>query len=294
MFSRALGVPVVLAAAVGVPYVANNGTADLEKYWSGNASATATETQQAQQSPVAMPQFKQLPEHFTASPQGSKKSPIYKTVTPLEGNRSMSLVDIFRFDVNKEWVYQHWARKSTALAELGLYGIRVPLVSGTKLHDLAGSLTYYFDNAGRVERISFRGNTGDTTQLVMLMNKRYGLQPQATAIAGEQLYQVKNGTAIYSELRTRPAAVLWANSPHDSFSVELELQNPAVQKPLPSKELPMPEAQKQAPTEQKANSTDKQGKDPKGENEDSWDNYFPRSRVPKNQVENLDKHYRYW
>ncbi|OHB79304.1 MAG: hypothetical protein A2W31_15780 [Planctomycetes bacterium RBG_16_64_10] len=148
------------------------------------------------------------------------------TDVPLEGIPVYDLADVLRMDVTTGWVYSRWSRKSTALADVDLFGVRVPLMTGTKVDDLAGSLTYYFNTAGRVQRISFRGRTGDTRKLVNLLIARYGFRQQLPQVAGEQLYQVRwNGKPI-SELRIRPAAVLWASTPHASFQVELELERP--------------------------------------------------------------------
>ena len=129
-------------------------------------------------------------------------------------------------DVSKEWVYARWARKSTGLADPTLFGVRVPLVTGTRTTDLAGSLSYYFDQHGLVQHISFRGHTGDTNQIVGLLLNRYGLRRQLTQRPGEQLYQLKHEGRVQGELRTRPASVLWSTSPHTSFVVELELARP--------------------------------------------------------------------
>jgi hypothetical protein len=148
------------------------------------------------------------------------------TSIPLGGVPVYQLEDVLRMDVSTAWVYSRWARKSTALTNLDLFGVRVPLMTGTKLDDLAGSLTYYFNSAGQVQRLSFHGRTGDTRKLVTLVISKYGFRMQPPHVAGEQLYQVKwNGKAI-SELRIRTAPVLWATTPHASFQVDLELERP--------------------------------------------------------------------
>jgi hypothetical protein len=212
---------------------------------------------------------------------------------------ALSLQEVFNLNVTKEWVYQRWPRKSTALSELGLFGIRVPLVTGTQVHDLAGSLTYFFDKVGRVQRISFHGTTGDTSPLVMLVAQGFGLRPQSTAVAGEQLYQVRRQDQIFSELRTRPAPILWASSPHESFAVDLELQGPSATGPLPSRLPPLPVVQAQqqeaaaqaAAAEAEARQAAAAEKAP---SKDSWKAFFPRSRVPKQQVHGLQRSSELW
>lgn len=296
MFSRALRIPLLMAAAVGVPYVATNGPelGDLLDFSSANQAGSdpgGTAAGAHSQQPI--------------SPTQGPGSVLYPVETPLEGVKDVSLDEIFRLDVSKEWVYRRWSRKSTALSELGLYGIRVALVTGTELHDLAGSLTYFFGQDGRVQRISFRGRTGDTTQLVKLAVGRFGLQQQASAIVGEQLFQIRRGDQVFSELRTRPTSVLWASSPHDSFLVNFELQRGDATTPLRSQlELLGPAAAKAAAAEQvnaaaqqnspdQAASVEEKVADVKSGGQ-TWKAFFPRSRVPREQVESLDQRERLW
>jgi len=288
MFSRVLGIPLLLGAAVGVPYVATNGP-DLEGLWSGAA-------QQLGQSGDASGQQAVIP---TGSPaQGADNSQASNFAEQRVAN--VTLREALRFDISKEWVYQRWARKSTALSKLGLYGIRVALVTGTELHDVAGSLTYLFGPDGRLQQISFRGRTGDTTQLVNLAARQYGLQPQPTAIAGEQLFQVRQGEHVYSELRTRPSSVLRTSSLHDSFMVNLELQHPDVTTPLPAVFLPLPEVKQptaEVAAQEEAKILAEAGKQAAADEssaEDSWKAFFPRSRVTSEQVESLDQRGRLW
>jgi hypothetical protein len=162
----------------------------------------------------------------------SPGSQMFASPAPLEGTPRLSLEQVLRFDLTKEWVYRNWARKSTGLADAELFGIRVPLVTGTGVADLAGSLTYYFDAQGQVQHIAFRGRTGDTTRLVAFVTNNYKFQ-RAAAPAGEQLYQVATKSGIQSELRTRPESVLWTTAPHGSFAVALELARPGSTRVLP-------------------------------------------------------------
>lgn len=282
MFSRILGIPVLLGAAVAVPYLATNGPEGLKQWWNSVGAASSE----------SGPDWPELParDRLDPAPRGPGHE-IYPVSTPLEGNPSVSLDEVFRFDVSKEWVYERWARKSTALAELGLYGVRIPLVTGTQIYDLAGSLTYFFDQSGKVQRISFKGNTGDTTKVVALA-QQYGLQPQATAIVGEQLFQIKRGNDVFSELHTRPSSVLWSSSPHDSFAVELDLQRPEATTPLPSKAPPLPEVKNPPATAKSEGEQNAEG-EKKGFRE-SMKAFFPRSRVPSEQVESLEKRDRMW
>jgi hypothetical protein len=290
MIPRSLAVPTLLVASVAVPYVATNAPEWSRKFREGGAPAPAAPAAAA--GIEAAPPAATAPNPaLTATPQGPGSN-LFPTQTPLEGAPSYSLAEVFRFDVTKEWVYQRWARKSTALSQLDLFGVRVPLVTGAKLHDLAGSLTYYFTPDGRLQRISFRGRTGDTSQLFGLLARQHGFMAYPSTVAGEQLLQVRRGDDVISEVRTRPSPVLWASSPHDSFTVELEMQNPATAKPLapPLAALPQPTPAPQvaaAPpaAEQAAAATAEEAAKKK---EPAWKAFFPRSRIPKKQVDQLD------
>jgi len=65
-----------------------------------------------------------------------------------------------------------------------LHGLRVALITGTNSWDLHGSLTYYFDTSHRVQRITFRGWSGDATKLITLLTQKYGFRQQQTHWAG--------------------------------------------------------------------------------------------------------------
>jgi hypothetical protein len=301
--SRKLVVPTLLAASVAGPYAATNAPQWAQQWRGAPAAAPAAEGQATNAALGAPPRDPlKINPALTAQPQGPGAN-LFPTQTPLEGVPTYSLGDVLRFDISKEWVYQRWARKSTALSELDLFGVRVPLVTGTQLHDLAGSLTYFFGVDGRVRRISFRGRTGDTTQLVAIVAQRFGLQPQATLVTGEQLFQVRRGEEVISQLRTRPAAVLWSSSPHDSFAVELDLQDPATAQPL--KTTPPTVASASAPAPQSVAPPTPSGAPaaqptqpaqantpvapPEKPQEPAWKAFFPRSRIPKAQVNNLNR-----
>lgn len=287
MFSRLLGAPLLLGAAIAIPYLSSNGPEAARNFFHQSSPAEPEPPVQVAELPTTA--------RFDPAPRGPGHE-IYPVTTPLEGSPNLTLDEVFRFDITKEWVYGRWARKSTALAELGLFGVRVPLVTGTEIHDLAGSLTYFFDGTGRLERISFKGHTGDTTRIVNLVNQHHGLQVQPTAIAGHQLLQLKRGTDVISELVTQPASVLWSSSPHDSFAVDLQLQRPDATTPLPSRLPPLPEVQPPPPSTADAASADGAATSDSGESgfRESIKAFFPRSRVPGGQVDNLERRDRYW
>ncbi len=273
-----LGAPLLLAAAVGVPYAATNGP-DLDSIWKQDgASGTA-------------------PTRMSRSADGSL-APGAAGFGPRARQQTIPLQQALNFNVSKGWVYQRWDRKTTALSELDLYGVRVPLVTGTSLADVAGSLTYYFDEQGLVQRIALVGRTGNTTQLEQLATQQFGLQRQATPIAGQRLYQLKSGDKVFGELRLRPSPVIMADDPYDSFSIDLQLQRPGTSTPLPNQQLAggiLPSAVQPIPVQQSTQAVVEREAPAKPQaGSDSVQAYTPRSRVPKKQVENLDRRGRFW
>jgi hypothetical protein len=126
---------------------------------------------------------------------------------------------LFRFDLTKDWVTSRWDRVSTTPADRGLHGMRVALVTGTNSWDLHGSLTYFFDANHRVQRISFRGWTGDANRLLQTVAGPYQLRPQPTHWAG--LYVSKN-----SGLLMKHPAVIDKSNPVQRLALVLELNNP--------------------------------------------------------------------
>ena len=314
MISRTLAMPTLLAASVAVPYVATNAPEWTEQLRKSTASAPAAPgpSQATAAQPATAPPAGAAPPAVNAASNASQvASPLPPTHVQLAPDPTYSLSEVLRFDITKDWVYQRWERKSTALADLDLFGVRVPLVTGKQVYDIAGSLTYFFGADSRVKRISFRGRTGDTTQLAMLLHQRFGLQAVPSGIAGQQLLQVRQGDDVISELRTQTAPILWSNSPHESFSVEFELQDPETARPLkpqiasvstPPAAPPPGSAAKpgEAGAAEAANKT--AAADPKAAEaakteakegtppEDlGWKAFFPRSRASEAQINQLDR-----
>lgn len=180
-------------------------------------------------SPTVSQPFPAAPAYSTTGTPAALAS--FGAPPPASNVRYHSIQEVFRFNVTKEWVYQNWDRKSTGLGDPQLFGIRVALVTGTQRSDLAGSLTYLFDALGQVQHISFRGRTADTTPLVQFLTQTYQFQ-QMEAPAGEQLYQVRSGSSVFSELRTRPESVLLESTPQGSIGVVLELGRPGSNRAL--------------------------------------------------------------
>jgi hypothetical protein len=145
----------------------------------------------------------------------------------LVGRPVNGLGEVIRFDISPGWVTSRWPRVSTVRSESGMTGMRVPLVTGTQLKDIAGSLTYFFDENYRVQRVSFQGYTGDPRPLTMLVTQAFHLQPDRTSDG--YLYVARwNGTPT-SVMRIRHTAVVRAGSNHTPFEVNMEINRPSYQ-----------------------------------------------------------------
>jgi len=134
--------------------------------------------------------------------------------------------EIFRFDIDTAWVLGRWPRVTTQLADVELQGYRVPLVTGSREDDLAGSLTYFFGRQHKLQRISFFGTTGDARRLVAMLESRFEFQRELDADPGLFLYQVKWNGKPDSELRIRAADVVTSTQSHRRFEVALVIQRP--------------------------------------------------------------------
>ena len=137
----------------------------------------------------------------------------------------IDLAEAIRFDVTTSALFQRWPRVVTGLPEGELQGYRVPLVTGTREEDVAGSLTYYFNRQQICQKITLLGAVGDTRKLAEFVVGRFGLQRQISADPGLHLYQTRwNGKPV-SELKIKTAPVVKASAPHARYEVELVLKS---------------------------------------------------------------------
>jgi hypothetical protein len=213
----------LLGASIGVPYAVSHsqfGTSGGEATAEANDTAAAASSAATPSQPIAPATIVGVAP-ATAQPYAP-------------GAQSTNMQQVLRFDLTRQWVYQAWPRKTTGPTDVGLESVRVPLVTGTGIYDLAGSLTYYFNAYGQVEHISFRGRTGDAARLVQFLMRTYEFQREA-APPGEQLYQVKRTGRPQSELCIRSESVLRRDAPNSSYAVELELARPGSKRLLPER-----------------------------------------------------------
>ncbi len=144
----------------------------------------------------------------------------------LTGPVVTDLREVLRFDITPAWVPQRFTRVSTVLADMNLDGLRVPLVSGTQIGDMAGTLTYYFDRYQRLQRLKIHALTGDPVRVVQTLQQFYQLQ-QEPALGGG-LYLIKWNGQPTSVLHVAPAPIIYSTAEHSRYSVFLELNQPNI------------------------------------------------------------------
>jgi hypothetical protein len=142
----------------------------------------------------------------------------------LVGRPVSDLREVLRFDISPQWVTDRFSRVTTVLADLQLDGLRVPVVTGTGPDDLAGSISYYFDQTDHLQRVMLHGFTGDPNAVVAAMTEHYGLQSEPTLEAG--VYTKRwNGMPVHF-LRITRAPIVYSDALHHKFTVFLELNQP--------------------------------------------------------------------
>jgi hypothetical protein len=138
------------------------------------------------------------------------------------GASPVPIEQAFRFDLSPQWVASHWPRVSTVLGETQQLGMRVALVSGTGSDDVAGSLTYYFDQHHQLERLTFTGLTADPRRLLATVVTPNGLKSQPTTNAAR--YIAGDPARPTSEVTVRFLPVMVANSQRSQAEVTIDLR----------------------------------------------------------------------
>jgi hypothetical protein len=171
----------------------------------------------------------------TLLPEGNSQTEINVNITgqAVSGNAgvrrsNVQILDsssVFNFQITPEWIVAHWPTASTGLAQLQLEGYRVPLVTGTALQDLAGSLTYYFNAEQKLQQITFVGTTGDPRPLIGLLIDRFRLTRRLVNDPGLIVYEaVHRNNQPASSLELRLAPVVQPTDSYRRYDIKLSLQ----------------------------------------------------------------------
>ena len=143
-------------------------------------------------------------------------------VVAVPGPEISNFAEVFRFDLSPQAIAQKWSRVSTGLSDARYQGYRVPLMTGTAESDLAGSLTYYFDGAPKLRRITFLGTTANPQRLVDFLSQRYGFRRFQSGNPRITAYRVRY--RFTGLLRILPAEVLDKHLASTNYQVELSLE----------------------------------------------------------------------
>jgi hypothetical protein len=170
MFNRPLLFLGVLVAAVVVPYVLLD----------DNLSKTA----QTQLARLTGGGGKDQPAGGSILPWVASAEKPAAPFSPAPLSVPVRLEEALRFDITPPWVTARWPQVSTVAGDGTHMGLRVPLVTGTDPGDIAGSLTYYFDERHELARITLSGITGDETRIIAVATQQFGLRAVPTLAAG--------------------------------------------------------------------------------------------------------------
>ncbi|MEM8910769.1 MAG: DUF6690 family protein [Planctomycetota bacterium] len=248
LYTSRLAKVAVLAAAAGGPYVAS------ETQWGRDATGAFTQSVRGttaswtgaaspggQTNDATSDRYPVHAHHQVETLRGSASADRYRYETEvaqklgampstpdampsLVGQNVADLREVLRFDLRTTDILARFSRVSTVLADLSLEGLRVPIVTGTRAEDLAGTLTYYFDRTGAIQRINLHGFTGNPVQIQQTLQSHYGLQPEPSLEAGV-LTKRWNGVPVHF-LRLTHAPVVYSDAVHQKFTVFLELNQP--------------------------------------------------------------------
>ena len=127
------------------------------------------------------------------------------------------------FQMSIPQILGNWPQVSTGIKEDGLFGYRVPLVSGTDESDVTGSLTYFFGADQLLYRIDFTGDTGDARKLISHVSHGFQMQRQRSVEQGVFLYRTSEEVSIVGEMRIRPRTIIHTTRPHQRFEISLQL-----------------------------------------------------------------------
>lgn len=235
MFGRSWIVVFLLGAAL-LPYCLSSKSSFLETaaaplHWFNQAKVDKPskgakgETKPASAAPADKPT-----EAEPADKSDKSSAAALQPATPAPRNTSeVKLVPFeqaWQWNLTPAWVMSTWPRVTTELADLDLQGYRTSYVSGTGEGDVAGSLSYYFDGRQRLQRIEFRGTTGDARRLVQFLAAHHRFERHLSSDPSTYLYQVEQSGRALSEMRITAAPVISSGNALRRFEVSLSINRP--------------------------------------------------------------------
>lgn len=226
LFGRSILKPLILVGAIGIPLVMWSESGKLDP----RAWVESIKNGELFQSASLGTAENELGSSFANQVGGEPTMagfgpPSEQLITPVN-----SPTDIFRFDVYPDWVRSQWPRVSTAPVLPDLYGMRVAVVTGTSPWDLHGSLTYYFDETQKVQKVSFVGNTTDVSRLISSLSAEYGFRQYEENSPG--LYVAIKSGKPFGVIQFQYANVIRVKDSSNQVFVSIELNRPGSKFPL--------------------------------------------------------------
>jgi hypothetical protein len=142
-------------------------------------------------------------------------------LTPVTTTLPPTIDEAFNFEVTPQWVTSRWPKVTTVAGDPSQLGMRVPVVSGTQPDDIAGSLTYFFDEHHQLQRITFTGQTAEPRKLLAAIVPRYGLVSCPTTHAAHYIAGDSQNPTSQVIVRHLPVISNDAKAPRVEVAVDL-------------------------------------------------------------------------
>jgi hypothetical protein len=246
--SRNFILPIILAGAVGIPFLASQDGTDLQNQhgmaWDETGSHPLANSSYANNTlgiPVQLPhgspanQGNMGPQfiNFNGRSQvilpGSASGPDLNAM-PLAFVPVTDFGQVLRFDVDAAWIKSRWERVSIFSAESGTTAYRCDLVTGVNPGDLHGCITYYLDSTNRVQKLSFRGWTGEAEPIARFATEKFRLEKQPSSAIG--VFVNKSWSKMLGALILQNPPIARHDNPNQNIAVFLEVNNPQVSVPI--------------------------------------------------------------
>ena len=139
----------------------------------------------------------------------------------LDGGVFSGIDQILDFDITPSAITNRWARVSFHVREDGFHSYRVPVVTGEEKDDLAGSLTYLFNENEQLQRIEFLGYTKNIDTLVRVMKHKFSMTRRPSPI--QALYVKSQNKLPVSALRVIHPDVVKTSANSTTYEIRFEL-----------------------------------------------------------------------
>ena len=146
----------------------------------------------------------------------------------LDGGVIGRFEDVINMNITPTWITQRWARVSTNIQSGPWLGYRVPIVTGEQTDDLAGAITYYFDDQQQLQRIAFRGTTGEPQRIITMLQQKFHLTKRPTSLIGLYIKSQNRRPVSVLMITQSPHTATHNNTRHSQYTIQFELNRPTI------------------------------------------------------------------